>query len=129
MKKILLAGTFLMLGGCATYGGVRVPDSGVVVVSGGGPERGRVERRARSLRVPPGHYPPPGLCRIWYVGVPPGHQPRPANCRTLMRRVPQGAFLLYNDRAWDTDYDWHGYDRRYPGAVPRVVLRIMATIR
>lgn len=126
MKKIVLAGAFLLLGGCAMHGGVRVPDSGAVVVANGA-ARGRAEPRARSVRVPPGHYPPAGQCRIWYEGVPPGHQPAPTSCDAL-RRVPHGAFLLYSEKAWDTQYDWHGYDRRHPGEVPGVVLRIMATI-
>jgi hypothetical protein len=126
MRKILLAGAFLMLGGCATYGGVRGPDRGVIVVSGRS-ERVREERRARSVHVPPGHYPPAGQCRIWYPGVSPGHQPPPARCDRL-RRLPRGAFLLYGGRAWDSGYDWRAYDRRHRGSVPRVVLRIMATI-
>jgi hypothetical protein len=35
---------------------------------------------ARSVRIPPGHLPPPGTCRLWYVGRPPGtnHHPRRA---------------------------------------------------
>jgi hypothetical protein len=127
MRTIILAGAFLMLGGCATYGGVRGPDYGEVVVSGRS-GRARESRHARSVRVPPGHYPKRGECRIWYPGVSPGHQPPPDRCDRLMRRVPRGAFLLYGGRAWDTDYDWRGYDRRRPGSVPRVVLRIMATI-
>ncbi len=31
-------------------------------------------------RVPPGHMPPAGMCRVWYDGVPPGHQPAPTRC-------------------------------------------------
>src|SRR5262245_46657821 len=29
--------------------------------------------------VPPGHYPPAGMCRVWIDGVPPGHQPAPTD--------------------------------------------------
>lgn len=43
-----------------------------------------------SLSIPPGHYPPPGECRIWYPDRPPGHQPPPGNCRN----VPPGAWLI-----------------------------------
>jgi len=130
MKKAMLAVAFLLLGGCGPHlvGGARVPDSGAVVVSGG-PGAGRNAKRARSVHVPPGHYPPPGQCRIWYVGVPPGHQPRPSDCGSLVRRVPRGAFLLYNEKAWDTEYDWRSYDRSHPHSVPEVVLRIMASVR
>jgi hypothetical protein len=30
--------------------------------------------------IPPGHYPPPGECRVWIPGRPPGHQPPPVKC-------------------------------------------------
>jgi hypothetical protein len=39
----------------------------------------------RAVRVPPGHMPPPGYCRLWYPGTPPGHQPRPRPCEELFR--------------------------------------------
>lgn len=47
------------------------------------------------VRVPPGHLPPPGACRIWYPDRPPGHQPPPGDCRTLRHRVPPQAVLVY----------------------------------
>jgi hypothetical protein len=80
------------------------------------------------LRVPPGHYPPPGQCRVWYTGRPPGKQPPPARCETLVANVPRGAFVLYNARAWDTRYDWRGHSKKNPGSVPDVVLLIMASV-
>jgi len=52
------------------------------------------------FRVPPGHLPAPGKCRIWYPGTPPGHQPPPGDCRTLSRQVPRGATLIGHDRRW-----------------------------
>jgi hypothetical protein len=51
----------------------------------------------RHFHVPPGHMPPPGMCRIWFPGRPPGHQPAPGSCRVLSRQVPRGAYLLAND--------------------------------
>jgi hypothetical protein len=62
------------------------------------------------FRVPPGHIPPPGACRIWFPGRPPGHQPAPGSCRVLSRQVPRGAYLIANDRRWT-----HGElsDRRF----------------
>jgi hypothetical protein len=30
--------------------------------------------------IPPGHYPPPGSCRLWFLERPPGHQPPPESC-------------------------------------------------
>ncbi|MGH7472113.1 MAG: hypothetical protein ACRENP_29535, partial [Longimicrobiales bacterium] len=75
-------------------------------------------------RVPPGHFPPPGQCRIWYAGRPAGHQPRAVRCNTLMGRVPRGAFILYNASAWDADYDWRGHAKQHPGSVPDIVIRL-----
>jgi len=31
-------------------------------------------------RVPQGHMPPPGECRVWIPGVPAGQQPPPGRC-------------------------------------------------
>lgn len=36
----------------------------------------------RGDRVPPGHRPPDGMCRVWYDRVPPGRQPAPTDCAT-----------------------------------------------
>ena len=43
---------------------------------------------------PPGHYPPPGQCRVWYPDRPPGHQPPPGPCEVLQYQVPPGAVLV-----------------------------------
>lgn len=64
----------------------------------------------RGSHVPPGHMPPPGMCRIWFPGRPPGHQPPPGDCRRLSREVPRGAYLIAPDRRWSYD-DMH--DRRF----------------
>lgn len=45
------------------------------------------------LHIPPGHYPPPGHCRVWYPGRPPGHQPAAVRCERL-RGVPPGAWVI-----------------------------------
>lgn len=44
-------------------------------------------------RIPAGHYPPPGECRIWYADRPAGHQPPPTRCDRI-RSVPRGAALI-----------------------------------
>ena len=49
---------------------------------------------AASLGIPPGHYPPPGQCRVWLPGRPPGHQPRPVKCNSV-GEVPLGAWVLH----------------------------------
>ncbi|WP_083846037.1 hypothetical protein [Sinorhizobium sojae] len=38
-----------------------------------------------SDRIPPGHLPPPGLCRVWFYDRPAGHQPPPTSCRKAER--------------------------------------------
>src|SRR5512145_959134 len=51
---------------------------------GDGRGRDREQRdRDRYARVPPGHMPPRGQCRVWYSDRPPGHQPPPGDCRKL----------------------------------------------
>lgn len=131
MRHIVwLLGAVLVLGGCSkrTVGGIPVPadpDGKVVIVDDEGARSRGGEIRGRAVRVPPGHYPPPGECRIWYAGRPPGHQPPAGRCDRFVGRVPVGAFLLYNDTAWDTEYDWRREASRRPGSVPDAVLRIM----
>lgn len=57
--------------------------------------------------IPRGHYPPPGECRIWYPDQPAGQQPPPVPCGSLIGiRLEPGAFILHNDKAYDTEYDW-----------------------
>ena len=128
-SKVLLAAAALALAACSSnsYRGRPAPD--VVVV---GQAHGNAARTVgpRSVgHVPPGHYPPPGQCRLWHAGRPPGHQPAPTRCESLIGHVPAGAFVLYNAKAWDTQYDWAGHSKRNPGSVPNIVLRIVASGR
>jgi hypothetical protein len=58
-----------------------------------------------SSRVPRGHMPPPGSCRVWIDGVPPGRQPSPTDCRTAERqrryyeqRYGRNARVIYGSR-------------------------------
>ena len=53
-----------------------------------GRSNGNKNKRANQKlekRVPPGHMPPAGMCRVWYDGVPPGRQPRPTSCAEAQR--------------------------------------------
>lgn len=115
---VLLAAIAMIATACAPVFGTpgRRGRSGDVVVVAGPRKLGRI---------PPGHYPPAGHCRLWIPGRPPGHQPPPVRCGSLARRVPGGAFVLYNSRAWDGDYDWRRYERRNPGSVPELILSIL----
>ena len=38
-----------------------------------------------SAKVPRGHLPPRGMCRVWIDGVPPGHQPAVTSCAQAER--------------------------------------------
>jgi len=71
-------------------------------------ERTRTERRVvrrgpgrvypySSLRVPPGHLPPPGECRVWLPGVPPGQQPSPQSCGSARYEAPPGAWIITHE--------------------------------
>ncbi|WP_330113981.1 tetratricopeptide repeat protein [Pseudomonas sp. JS3066] len=46
------------------------------------------------MRIPRGHMPPPGQCRIWFPGRPAGQQPAPGKCKKLQGRIPRGAYLV-----------------------------------
>ena len=128
---VLLAACALALSGCSTrsIGGIPIPGDRGGVILDEDRRDGDYERARHPGEVPPGHYPPPGECRIWYVNRPPGQQPPPARCDALIGRVPYGAFILYNDRAWDTQYDWRRHESRRPGSVPETILRIMSSLR
>lgn len=63
------------------------------------------------LGIPPGHYPPPGACRVWFPDRPPGHQPPPGRCSS----VPPGAWVIHRPR-YDPDYVHVSvYEPRRPG--------------
>ncbi len=72
--------------------------SGLLTVHVPAGRKGSIEVQdvdGRYFKIPPGHFPPPGTCRIWYPHQPPGQQPPPGACRELERRVPAGAYLVY----------------------------------
>lgn len=48
------------------------------------------------VRIPPGHLPPPGECRVWYADRPPGHQPPPTSCHSAERHAHRyGGTVVY----------------------------------
>lgn len=50
-----------------------------------------------SSKVPPGHRPPAGMCRVWIDGVPPGHQPAVTDCVTAERNRTVNSRVIYGD--------------------------------
>ncbi len=75
----------------------------------------------RMLFVPPGHYPPPGQCRVWIHDRAPGQQARAAPCNAL-GGIPAGAFILFGGDAWDADFDWIAESQR--GGVPPEIVAL-----
>jgi hypothetical protein len=76
----------------------------------------------QTVRVPPGHMPRPGYCRLWYPGRPPGHQPRARPCEQLFRyHGYDGAVIIgmpdYRSDQWIADYQYfdNDYDDDRPG--------------
>lgn len=65
------------------------------------------------LDIPPGHYPPPGECRIWYPDRPTGQQPPPGDCH----HVPPGAWVIQHPRDLPGRVHVNVYEPRYPGRI------------
>ena len=73
----------------------------------------------RGARIPRGHLPPRGMCRVWIDGVPPGRQASPTNCQAALRNRPANARVIYSDGTsypaadrYDRDRDCRVRDRR-----------------
>ena len=76
-------------------------------------------RGHKAGKVPPGHLPPAGLCRVWYDGVPPGHQPRATSCANARYEAARsGGRVIYGGGSRDDRDDRYDRDRypddRYP---------------
>ena len=68
------------------------------------------------VRVPPGHLPPPGFCRLWYPGRPPGHQPRPQPCGSLFRVHGGGGAVIIGGPVYHDGFRYgsaYGHDYRF----------------
>ena len=67
-------------------------------------------------RIPNGHLPPAGECRIWYPDRPAGHQPPPFKCNDRRRNVEPGGWLIVpGPQPQEVRVDV--YDPRRPGIV------------
>ena len=78
--------------------------------------------------VPLEDYPPAPLCRLWLTDRAAGEQPEATECHKL-GKVPAGAFVLFNNKSWDADYDWRAQEKREWGSVPGPVLVAMRGAR
>jgi hypothetical protein len=79
----------------------QVPSTGGIlgtILGRDGTVQSRGETR-NSDRIPPGHLPPAGMCRIWIDDVPPGHQPAPTDCQTAVATKPANARVIWGDQA------------------------------
>jgi hypothetical protein len=77
-----------------------------------------------SSRIPPGHLPPRGYCRIWVDGRSPGQQPSVTDCRTAERnrhRYGSNARVIYGDRVYDRNDRNDRYDDRTTRVHDRVI--------
>ena len=77
----------------------------ITVTAGLLPAQGR---GSSSGDIPPGHRPPPGMCRVWIDGVPPGRQPAPTRCDDAFRNRPSNARVIRgsdsrDDGRWERD--------------------------
>jgi hypothetical protein len=61
------------------------------------PQPTQQSQGSREQTVPPGFYPPNGMCRIWINGVPAGQQPAPTDCASAVRNRPANARVLFGD--------------------------------
>jgi len=63
------------------------------------PAKPQAPAQSQSLQqiVPPGFFPPAGMCRIWINGVPAGQQPAPTDCASAVRNRPANGRVLFGD--------------------------------
>ena len=59
------------------------------------PKQQQTQRRDQVI--PPGFFPPAGMCRIWLNDVPASQQPAPTDCASAVRNRPANARVLFGD--------------------------------
>jgi hypothetical protein len=61
------------------------------------PQNQQTQRRDQII--PPGFFPPAGMCRIWLNDVPANQQPAPTDCASAVRNRPANARVLFGDES------------------------------
>jgi hypothetical protein len=61
------------------------------------PRAQQSQSQRREQIVPPGFYPPAGMCRIWVNNVPAAQQPAPTDCASAVRNRPTNGKVLFGD--------------------------------
>lgn len=72
--------------------------------------------RQGHTRIPNGHLPPPGECRVWYPDRPAGQQPPPYQCGQSPGRVEPGGWV-FSPGPRRQEIEVTVYDERRPGIV------------
>ena len=108
LKHLLLAGVFALVASPALAdphkdesgkGSYRVWDRRDSERNRDWRERRQDDYRRHSYRIPRGHLPPPGRCRVWFDDRPAGQQPPPTSCRQAQRLAYRyGGQVIWGDR-------------------------------
>jgi hypothetical protein len=61
------------------------------------PQAPATQQSRRDQIVPPGFFPPAGMCRIWINGVPASQQPAPTDCASAVKNRPANGKVLFGD--------------------------------
>lgn len=112
--RLALLPLLLMFSACATRVVVHSPAPAPEPVHHSSAPAHPVQGPVASLGVPPGHFPPPGQCRIWVQGVPPGRQAECVPCNSIDGEIPLGALVLYRPSREAGALQVMEYDRQSP---------------
>lgn len=61
------------------------------------PQVPATQQSRRDQIVPPGFFPPAGMCRIWINDVPASQQPAPTDCASAVKNRPANGKVLFGD--------------------------------
>jgi hypothetical protein len=61
------------------------------------PQAPATQQSRRDQIVPPGFFPPAGMCRIWINDVPASQQPAPTDCASAVKNRPANGKVLFGD--------------------------------